>query len=677
MIRLYRIARSSTETRLTWQSTGEHIEALRQILNFTPKPSHRTELFEQGYYAYVRGMQRERVEAAVLQYFRAHYSPPQTELTIFQSKQQVGTQSSITDFCTSIESEICGHFRSKGALVAEGGLGYRIFSSRDENRRAVGRLNLRRGVEFKLGVDDSNHLLLFTDVTHQVERDGHLLTELELRRQTDVDLEKLFLMRKDFATLDTDDLFQLCNDFVERLPKTIKSEFYVTSTQCSASDLGYETWLWSHELSLEIEVGNNRRVALAQSISEDPDLRVGLHTPPSTNLLVFLLHPSTRLAPEFTQETWTGVVNLMERNLVSMIPNREVPIVPILYDDLNDTTAVTGFIESATGNFSFATALFILVAPSESGSGATVQRDIEISNFTGKLFQDIRKKNRGSYTVTLDWNVLKSERDRRWAVENALLKGLTVLGAVPWRIIGVPFAGELTAQDVCFIGVDVNIYRQVPVVGGVIFDGYGIAKGYHLVRLEEPRGDHIGAHALASLLGNLLNHFTDMAKTPPKHIVIHRDGRIDNDDLEAANLLPKHGFSVDLVEIRKSGAPRIRQLGNMVGTPSRDIAVGNLRSKEVFLNTTLVINEQLQNGRWVFPAPDPLALNHRLGATPLNIIAGQVYALTLANYNSYRRTNRLPITTAYADALVNNAKLKPTELDFGKRIDRNTVLYWL
>ena len=677
MIRVYRIARSSVETRLTWQSTGEDIEALRQILNFTPRLSHRTELFEQGYYAYVRGIQRERIEATALQYFRSHYSPPEVELTVFQSKRQVGTHISITEFCATIESDICSHFRSKGALVVEGGLGYRVFSNRDENRRSIGRLSLRRGVEFKVAVDDSNHLLIFTDVTHQVEADGRLLTEQELRRQTDVDLDMLFLLRKDFATVDTDDLFKLCNDFVERLPKTIKSDFIVASTPCRASDLGYETWLWTHELSLEIEVGSSRRVALAQSISEDPDLQTGLHTPPSTNLLVFLLHPSARLAPEFAQETWTDVVSLMERNLVSMLPRREVHIVSILYDNLNDTASVTGSIEVATKNNSSATALFILAAPTESAFGAAVQRDIEISNFTGKLFQDIRKKNRGSYTVTLDWNVVRSERDRRWAIENALLKGITVLGAVPWRISGIPFAEESTAQDVCFIGVDVNIYRQVPVVGGVIFDGYGIAKGYHLVQLEEPHGDHIGARSLASLLGNLLNHFTDIAKAPPKHIVIHRDGRVDDSDIEAASILPKHGFSVDLVEIRKSGSPRIRQLGNTVGTPSRDIAVGNLRSKEVILNTTLVLNEQLQNGRWIFPAPDPLALNHRLGATPLKIIASQVYALTLANYNSYRRTNRLPITTAYADALVNNAKLKPGESDFGKSIDRNTVIYWL
>lgn len=677
MITLYRIDRKSHKTLFTWQSSKDELEPLGEILNVAPRPSKLDDLFEGGYFAYISGPRRAQTEAEALRYFQSHFSPPVVELTVFQGDRLIDTVELTSDICGIVTTQICEHFKATGVWVVEGGFGHCVFSTRDENRRSLGQINLRRGVTFRVEISCSNHLLILTDVIHRVEKDGRFLNERELRLQSDLDFNELFLLRKEFSTLDTDQVFRLCKVFAASLPNAVKTQFGLQPMPCSATQLSYDTWIWSHELSLELEVGNAQRVTLAQSVSKDPDLQVGLHTPPLSNLVVFLLHPSTILAPEFSPSTWNYSLNLLKEDLAVMLPNQEAIVAEICYSDLATLDSITGSIDAIKREFPGTTSLFLLVAPPETISGTHFPRDSRIRDFTKRLSRYLRKGNRGSYTVTLDWTNFYKSNDHRWSLENALLKGITVLGATPWRTLGIPMPDGLNEEEVCFIGVDLNIYRPVPVVGGVIFDGYGTAKGFHLVAIEKGCGDHVNTRKFASLIGNLLNHYTRVMKHPPRHVVIHRDGKTDDSDIEAASLLYDLGLTVDLVEVRKSGAPRLHQLGNVVGTPSRDLALGNRRSKEAILNTTFVRPEQLEGGRRVFPSPEPIALKHVLGTTLLKTIAGQVYALTLANYNSYRRTNRLPITTAYADALVNNARLKEDQSALGKPIDGKTVLYWL
>ena len=121
----------------------------------------------------------------------------------------------------------------------------------------------------------------------------------------------------------------------------------------------------------------------------------------------------------------------------------------------------------------------------------------------------------------------------------------------------------------------------------------------------------------------------------------------------------------------------MRQHGNELHTPSKDIAVGSTSEGYAIMNNTLVVGEQLSSGRRVFPAPDSIRIRRVVGSTTIKTLAAQTYVCSLANYSSLRRTERLPCTIAFADSLVNNACLKPEQNDMGQPIDGTSTVYWL
>ena len=162
-----------------------------------------------------------------------------------------------------------------------------------------------------------------------------------------------------------------------------------------------------------------------------------------------------------------------------------------------------------------------------------------------------------------------------------------------------------------------------------------------------------------------------------KHIVIHRDGISGSEIDGALKATEQLKLRCDFVEVRKHGAPRIRQTGNIAGTPSKDIAIGSEQEGFSYLVNTLSLIERVSPHHFVFPAPESLTICRICGNTPMKVLSAQVYALSRAYYGAYHRTERLPVTILYADALVNNASLKESQKEFGKIIDSNSKAYWL
>ncbi|MFQ6041068.1 MAG: hypothetical protein ACE5PV_09445, partial [Candidatus Poribacteria bacterium] len=298
-----------------------------------------------------------------------------------------------------------------------------------------------------------------------------------------------------------------------------------------------------------------------------------------------------------------------------------------------------------------------------------------LEKFTYDLSKQVRQLWRGSYLVSLDWTKLQKQYDRKYIVENAILKGLWILGVQPWILANFPLLEQLPPSQVCIIGIDAKPDKWdkggAGRLGGVVFDGTGILRGFHLVRIQD--NEFATSETFYQLVKALLNYFEKIVGEFPKYLLIHRDGYFGSDEaevvLEKSNKL---GMTCDLVEIIKHGVPRLRQGQNRGGTASKDIAVGDEESGIVWMVNTMAFQEND-----VFPAPQAIQIRHVEGTTPLKTIAAQVYAMTRMHCGSFRCPVSQPATTAYAHALVNNASLRPNQTQFGKVIGEKSVPYWL
>lgn len=390
---------------------------------------------------------------------------------------------------------------------------------------------------------------------------------------------------------------------------------------------------------------------------------------------MIIVHPSKSIGKLNYFSDWASFSqlagNTLEGALLSPVP------VKLIEYKRNDEANVIVSCENFLKSYSDCMPFFFVIAPPENSDNSPDPELVELNAFTGRLENRLRRLRHGSYTVTLQWDKLVEKYDRKYIVENATIKALTVMGAVPWRIRNIACNKDEGIEDICFVGLDLNVYKKIPILGGVIFDGYGTLRGYHIAKLANQRGDHIDRSALSSVISKLLKYYQTVTNKKPHHVIVHRDGLVGDEEKVIVELSAKFNIAFDLIEIRKSGAPRIRQINNEQGTPSRDVAIGSELDKTAYLVNTLVLKESLSKGKFVFPAPNPIAIRRVVGDTPIKILAAQTYALSLASYNSVRRTDSLPITISYADSLVTRASLKNDQFEFGKKIDTRNRVYWL
>lgn len=221
-------------------------------------------------------------------------------------------------------------------------------------------------------------------------------------------------------------------------------------------------------------------------------------------------------------------------------------------------------------------------------------------------------------------------------------------GGIPWRIHKVP--GE---TDV-FIGLDVTYDPSTGQHLGasanvVLADGTILAS--QSVSLQG--GETFDIDDIVDIIKNLLKVYLREEDGTPRHVIIHRDGQfyLDVDELvdrleQAADLIPKF----DLVEIRKSGNPRIAEFtGDTFEIATKGTGFVAQHADHAYLATTGT-PERLPG------TPRPIRIVKRHGSTDLGTLAKQVYWLSEAHIGSISRSTRLPITTYYADRCAEHAR---------------------
>lgn len=261
--------------------------------------------------------------------------------------------------------------------------------------------------------------------------------------------------------------------------------------------------------------------------------------------------------------------------------------------------------------------------------------------------------------------IMKSNLDKGWDKykgQNLIIGINAKLGYASWCI------KETTGTAQSFIGLDVS-RKDGKTVGASAFvlDAHG-----QLIDWAASDFQAFQESFDPEILENLLLDF--FSAYPTKHLVIHRDGKLQDAEFKVLtkikNELSSKGLEkLDVVEVIKSGFCRAVWVQNVDGVnihtnPKRGWGWLHSHNEAVILTTGAYEAKVSPNS-----SPRPLRIKRRMGDTDLLTLAEQVYWLSEMQVGS-TQTIRLPITTYYADRAAEFAQegLLPRGIQRDKRL---------
>jgi argonaute-like protein implicated in RNA metabolism and viral defense len=266
-------------------------------------------------------------------------------------------------------------------------------------------------------------------------------------------------------------------------------------------------------------------------------------------------------------------------------------------------------------------------------------------------------------------NTLTATLQSEWNEHIAynLILGINAkLGYLNWKLTNLPG----TAQ--AFVGLDIGRKNNRSVgASAFVLDAQGELIGWSTQELTAYQ-ETFDTEALRNLLLDLIGLYQLEYQQPLKHLVIHRDGKLQNSEYQVLVELKEHLISagleqLDVVEVIKTGTCRGVELAEPGDCQNPDKGYAwNYCHKEAIVLTT---------GKWeakinrTNSSPRPLRIRQRLGETDLMVLAEQIYWLSEMQVGS-TQTIRLPITTYYADRAAEWVleKLLPSQVSRDKRL---------
>ena len=659
MIDLYRLVHYRDSTLVIFQGDSEDVEYMSKIVPFSLVDKEI--LYETGHYATLHEHQREKYEPKISHYLKSNYCPTPLELSIFTTDAPLPRTRRQYEWRRLIINCISEHFEGQGYLVDTE---ERAIYRREPKR--VAELELYEGISYTLCITLEWDPLLTCDLSYRYHINGEYASRRAIEEYAQGKPEIYDEMHA-FETRDRESQFKLIKKFMRGLPAIPDTEELRFRTEpMTSEELGYETWLWEHEMKPLLEVGQGHHVELAYFIGKD---RLGFYTPPPDDLEVIYVHPDATFREWYQQSDsyWDRLGNII-RNCLRKFSDTHVPLHKLPYaleQTISDFNAKLDLLPDLTNNL-----LIVMVIPPRVTNRHMFSK---LEKSTADINKQLRKlRGANAYVSTVEWTSLGHGKQDCYVIENCLLKGLMAMGARPWRLANMPLSGS-EPHSTCFIGIDATEQRGI--IGGVVLDVWGILRGYHYFKIPRETCENANPYTFRDLTTKLIQHFESATDNQVKHLILHRDGRAHAWEW---SLLPQKleemGITLDLVEIRKRNQPLLRQAANRGGTPSKDIAIGNCELDSAYLNNTHSVLERISK-KQVFPGPQSIRVVKLEGTTPLKILAAQIHALTRANYGAYRRTVYVPATIYYADVMVET--VKPPKKDSGRSLATNAKLYWL
>lgn len=220
---------------------------------------------------------------------------------------------------------------------------------------------------------------------------------------------------------------------------------------------------------------------------------------------------------------------------------------------------------------------------------------------------------------------------------------------------GVPFTAEdsMPGEADLFIGIDVS-HRypkdsddRVHVAASTtsIYDD-GTILGY--TSANPQAGEKIPPGKLKDIVRQAIVGYKQERGSYPGHIVIHRDGFMNENLGPVKELLEEFSITYDIVEIRKQSPARVLNLqGGQANVPDKGIAA--LNEKEAHAILASFGKPESQATSQYTGLPQPIQVERKEGTTDIETLTSQVYLLSQSHIGAISATARLPITTYYAD----------------------------
>jgi argonaute-like protein implicated in RNA metabolism and viral defense len=207
----------------------------------------------------------------------------------------------------------------------------------------------------------------------------------------------------------------------------------------------------------------------------------------------------------------------------------------------------------------------------------------------------------------------------------------------------------------CFVGLDAT---RDPDTGQFLGASANVVLADGTVFVSKTQsiqsGETFDENAVIDILKDVHREYVRAEGEPPESIVIHRDGRLFEDSEAILEPFQDSGIDIDILDIRKSGAPRaaiwrngnfkVDQKGRLFIAQSGDFG---------FLSTTGKPEFDDSDG---LGTPRTLRVVRRAGDTPMATLLKQVYWLSESHVGSAQRSIRLPVTTYYADTCAEHAR---------------------
>ena len=220
---------------------------------------------------------------------------------------------------------------------------------------------------------------------------------------------------------------------------------------------------------------------------------------------------------------------------------------------------------------------------------------------------------------------------------------------------GVPFTAEdsMPGDADLFIGIDVS-HRypkdsddRVHIAASTtsIYDD-GTILGY--TSANPQAGEKIPPGKLKDIVRQAVVGYKQERGEYPNHIVIHRDGFMNEDLSPVEELLAELSITYDIVEIRKQSPGRILDLEDgQASVPDKGVAALN-KSDDHAILASFGKPESQATSQYT-GLPQPIQVEREAGDTDIRTLVSQVYLLSQSHIGAISATARLPITTYYAD----------------------------